>query len=50
MLAPEQLARMDSKRKNKTSNKKMKNRRTHLAHMAEHTVDLTSGALVAVTL
>ena len=28
----------------------MKDRRTHLAHKAEHAVDLNSGALVAVTL
>ncbi len=28
----------------------MKDGRTHLAHKAEHTVDLDSGALVAVTL
>ena len=27
----------------------MKDRRTHLAHKAEHAVDLESGALVAVT-
>jgi transposase len=60
---PEQLARLDRKRKKKTSNKdwkspadpdsrvaKMKDGRTHLAHKAEHAVDLNSGALVAVTL
>jgi len=29
---------------------KMKDGRTHLAHKAEHAVDLTSGALVAITL
>src|SRR2546422_5000520 len=29
---------------------KMKDGRTHLAHKAEHAVDLDSGALVAVTL
>jgi len=59
----EQLARLDRKRKKKTSNKdwkspadpdsrvaKMKDGRTHLAHKAEHAVDLNSGALVAVTL
>jgi len=28
----------------------MKDGRTHLAHKAEHAVDLTSGALLAVTL
>ncbi len=60
---PEQLARLDRKRKKKTSNQdwkspsdpdsriaKMKDGRTHLAHKAEHAVDLNSGALVAVTL
>jgi transposase len=60
---PEQLARLDRKRKKRTSNKdwkspadpdsriaKMKDGRTHLAHKAEHAVDLNSGALVAVTL
>jgi len=59
----EQLARFDRKRKNKASNRdwkhpydpdaritKMKDGRTHLAHKAEHAVDLSSGALVAVTL
>ena len=59
----EQAARMDRKRKKKTSNKdwmspsdpdariaKMKDGRTHLAHKAEHAVDLASGAVVAVTL
>ena len=59
----EALARFDRKRKKKTSNKdwrspsdpdakvaKMKDGRTHLAHKAEHAVDLESGALVAVTL
>jgi transposase len=59
----EQLARLDRKRKKKGSNQewmspsdpdaritKMKNGRTHLAHKAEHAVDLTSGALLAVTL
>jgi len=59
----EQLARLDRKRKKKTSNKdwthpwdpdakvtKMKNGRTHLAHKAEQAVDLETGAIVAVTL
>src|SRR6202521_3645204 len=59
----EQLARMDRKRQKKGSNKewvspadtdaritKMKDGRTHLAHKAEHAVDLSSGAVVAVTL
>jgi len=59
----EQLARLDRKRKKKGSNQewmspsdpdaritKMKDGRTHLAHKAEHAVDLTSGALLAVTL
>src|SRR6202142_3897414 len=59
----EDLARLDRKRKKKTSNKdwkypwdpdakiaKMKDGRTHLAHKAEHAVDLETGALVAVTL
>ena len=59
----EQLARMDRKRKKKGSNQewrhpydpdaritKMKDGRTHLAHKAEHAVDLVSGALLAVTL
>ena len=59
----EQLARFDRKRKKKTSNRdwkhphdpdaritKMKDGRTHLAHKAEHAVDLSSGALLAVTL
>ena len=57
------LARLDRKRKKKTSNKdwtnpydpdakvtKMKDGRTHLAHKAEHAVDLDTGAIVAVTL
>ena len=56
-------ARFDRKRKKRTSNKdwrspsdpdakvaKMKDGRTHLAHKAEHAIDLESGALVAVTL
>ena len=59
----EQLARLDRKRKKKGSNEvwvspsdpdaritKMKDGRTHLAHKAEHAVDLTSGALLALTL
>jgi transposase len=59
----EDLARLDRKRKKKTSNKdwtnhhdpdakvaKMKDGRTHLAHKAEHAVDLETGAIVAVTL
>ena len=57
------LARLDRKRKKKTSNKdwtnphdpdakvtKMKDGRTHLAHKAEHAVDMETGAIVAVTL
>ena len=57
------LARLDRKRKKKTSNKdwtnpndpdakvtKMKDGRTHLAHKAEHAVDVETGAIVAVTL
>lgn len=59
----EQLARLDRKRKKKGSNEqwmspadpdaritKMKDGRTHLAHKAEHAVDLKSGALLAITL
>lgn len=59
----EDLARLDRKRKKKTSNTewtnphdpdakvtKMKDGRTHLAHKAEHAVDLDTGAIVAVTL
>ena len=59
----EQLAKIDKRRKNKASNKdwkhpydpdarvtKMKDGRTHLAHKAEHAVDLETGAVVAVTL
>ncbi len=55
----EDLARLDRKRKKKTSNKdwtnpfdpdakvtKMKDGRTHLAHKAEHAVDLETGAVV----
>jgi transposase len=58
----EQLLRLDRKRKKKTSNDdwtnpndpsaritKMKDGRTKLAHKAEHAVDLSSGALLAVT-
>ena len=59
----EELARLDRKRKKRTSNKhwkspadedariaKMQDGRTHLAHKAEHAVDLDTGAVVAVTL
>ena len=59
----EALARLDRKRKKKTSNQdwtspadpdakvtKMKDGRTHLAHKAEHAVDLETGAIIAVTL
>ena len=59
----EDLARLDRTRKKKTSNTewtnpydpdakvaKMKDGRTHLAHKAEHAVDLDTGAIVAVTL
>src|SRR5256712_9691917 len=59
----EALARLDRKRKKRTSNKewkspadadaritKIKDARTHLAHKAEHAVDLDTGAIVAVTL
>lgn len=59
----EQLARMDRKRKKRMSNEewtnpndpdakiaKMKDGSTHLAHKAEHAVDLETGAVVAVTL
>ena len=58
----EDLARLDRKRKGKGSNDewthphdpdakitKMKDGRTHLAHKAEHAVDLETGAIVAVT-
>ena len=57
------LARLDRARKKKGSNKdwtspsdpdaritKMKDGRTHLAHKAEHAVDLDTGAIVAVTI
>jgi transposase len=59
----EDLARLDRKRKKRMSNEewkspadedariaKMKDGRTHLAHKAEHAVDLDTGAVVAVTL
>jgi transposase len=59
----EELARLDRRRKKKGSNKewknpydpdariaKMKDGSTHMAHKAEHAVDLSSGALLAVTL
>jgi Transposase DDE domain len=58
----EDLARLDRKRKNKASNDdwvnphdqdaritKMKDGRTHLAHKAEHAVDMKTGAVLAVT-
>ena len=58
----EQMARLDRKRKKKGSNKdwmnpfdpdakiaRMKDGSTHMAHKAEHAVDLSSGALLAVT-
>ncbi len=58
----EQLAKLDKKRKNKGSNKdwinphdpdakitRMKDGRTHLAHKAEHAVDVQTGALLALT-
>ena len=58
----EALARLDRKRKKKASNgdwmspsdpdakiTKMKDGRTHLAHKAEHAVDVDTGAIVAVT-
>jgi transposase len=59
----EDLAKIDKDRKNKGSNDdwqnpfepdakiaKMKDGRTHLAHKAEHAVDLKTGAIAAVTL
>jgi transposase len=59
----EALARLDRRRKKRTSNAEwvnpsdpdakvtqMKDGRTHLAHKVEHAVDLETGALVAVTL
>jgi transposase len=58
----EQLAKLDRKRNKKGSNDewqhphdpdaritKMKDGRTHLAHKAEHAVDMETGAIVAVT-
>lgn len=60
---PTREDRIDRKRKKKTSNQewvspsdpearvaKMKDGTTHLAHKAEHSVDLDSGAVIAVTL
>jgi len=59
----EELVKLDKTRKNKASNDdwenphdpdakitKMKDGRTHLAHKAEHAVDMESGAILAVTL
>ena len=59
----EDLAKLDRKRKNKASNDdwenphdpdakiaKMKDGSTHLAHKAEHAVDMETGAVLAVTL
>ena len=59
----EDLIRIDRKRKKKTSNEdwesptdpdarvtKMKDGTTHLAHKAEHAVDMETGAVIAVTL
>jgi transposase len=59
----EDLARLDRKRKKKGANKewvnphdtdaritKMKDGSTHLAHKAEHAVDMETGAVLAVTL
>jgi transposase len=59
----EDLVRLDRKREKRTSNKewmsptdgdariaKMKDGSTHLAHKAEHAVDMESGAIIAVTL
>lgn len=59
----EQLARFDRKRKKKGSNQewthphdpdaritRMKDGRTHLAHKAEHAVDVSSGAVLAIEL
>ncbi len=58
----EDLVRLDRKRKKRSSNKErkspadgdarianMKDGRTHLAHKAEHAVDLDTGAIVAAT-
>lgn len=60
--AREDLVRIDRKRPKKGSNKewksphdpdsritKMKDGRTHLAHKAEHAIDMETGAIVAVT-
>lgn len=59
----EQLSQLDRKRNKRTSNEdwehphdpdariaKMKDGSTHMAHKAEHAVDLETGAIVAVTL
>ena len=59
----EELVKIDKSRKNKASNEdwenphdpdakiaKMKDGSTHLAHKAEHAVDMESGAVLAVTL
>lgn len=59
----EDLARLDRQRKKKSSNQewksatdadariaKMKDGSTHMAHKAEHAVDMESGAVIAVTL
>ena len=59
----EELVKLDKQRKNKASNDdwqnphepdakitKMKDGRTHLAHKAEHAVDMDTGAIAAVTL
>src|SRR5262249_35416139 len=59
----EDLAKLDRKREKKGSNEewvhpedpdakitKMKDGRTHLAHKAEHAVDMETGAVLAVTL
>lgn len=59
----EDLAKIDRKRKNKASNDdwmnphdpdakiaKMKDGSTHLAHKAEHAVDMETGAVLAITL
>lgn len=59
----EDLAKLDRQRKNKGSNDdwknphdpdakitKMKDGRTHLAHKAEHAMDMDTGAIVAVTI
>ena len=58
----EQLAKLDRRRKKRTSNDewfnphdpdakvaKMKDGSTHMAHKAEHAVDLETGALIAIT-